>query len=47
MERWFGADFSRVRVHIDTDAQRSAEAMQAAAYTVGHDIVFGAGKYTP
>jgi len=47
MERWFGADFSRVRVHIDTDAQRSAEAMQAAAYTIGHDIVFGAGKYTP
>jgi len=47
MERWFGADFIRVRVHTGMDAQRSAEAMQAAAYTVGHHIVFGAGKYMP
>jgi hypothetical protein len=47
MERWFGADFTRVRVHTDTDAQRSAEAMHAAAYTVGHNIVFGPGRYVP
>jgi hypothetical protein len=47
MERWFGADFARVRVHTDLGAQKSAEAMGAAAYTVGEDIVFGPGKYTP
>jgi hypothetical protein len=47
MERWFGADFTRVRVHTDVAAQRSAEALQAAAYTIGQDIVFGAGKYAP
>ncbi len=47
MEHWFGADFSRVRVHTDMAAERSAEALRAAAYTIGQDIVFGAGKYAP
>ncbi|PTL78086.1 DUF4157 domain-containing protein [Vitiosangium sp. GDMCC 1.1324] len=40
----FGHDFSRVRVHIDDDA---AQAVQARAYTVGQDIVFGQGEYAP
>jgi hypothetical protein len=43
----FGHDFSAVRVHDDADAHRSARAVGANAYTVGSDIVFGAGRYTP
>ena len=46
MER-FGHDFSAVRVHSDSLAARSAEALDAAAYTVGSDIVFGRGRYAP
>jgi hypothetical protein len=47
MERRFGHDFSQVRVHADDAASRSAHAVQARAYTVGRDIVFGAGNYSP
>ena len=47
MERRFGHDFSMVRVHTDMAANASAEAANAHAYTVGHDIVFGAGKFAP
>jgi hypothetical protein len=43
----FGHDFSRVRVHADAPAARSAEEVGALAYTVGRDIVFGAGQYRP
>jgi hypothetical protein len=47
MEPRFGHDFSRVRVHSDTHAAVSAQAVNALAYTVGHHVVFGAGQYTP
>jgi hypothetical protein len=47
MEPRFGHDFSRVRVHTDATAARSAEAVHALAYTVGRDVVFGAGQYAP
>ena len=47
MEQRFGYDFSRVRVHSDAKAAESARAVNARAYTVGHDIVFGAGQYRP
>ena len=47
MEPRFGHDFSRVRVHTDAKAAESAREMDANAYTVGHDIVFGAGRYAP
>lgn len=47
MEPRFGQDFSRVRVHTDTKAQASASAVNALAYTVGRDVVFGAGQYRP
>jgi len=40
MERRFGWDFSRVKVHADPAAARSALALGARAYTVGNDIVF-------
>lgn len=45
MEQRFGYDFSQVRVHTDSAAQRSARDVHANAYTVGHDIVFGAGGF--
>jgi hypothetical protein len=47
MEPRFGHDFSRVRVHDDTRAVQSANAVNARAYTVGSDIVFGGGAYAP
>jgi hypothetical protein len=43
----FRHDFSRVRVHTDARAAASAQAINALAYTVGHQVVFGAGRYTP
>jgi hypothetical protein len=45
MESRFGHDFSRVRIHADADAQRAAEHLGAAAYTLGTDIVFGWGAH--
>lgn len=47
MEQRFGYDFSRVRVHNDGAAQQSAREINANAYTVGHDIVFGTGQFKP
>ena len=47
MESRFGHDFARVRIHADTRAAESAVAVSALAYTVGNDVVFGAGQYTP
>lgn len=47
MEPRFGHDFSDVKVHTDTSAADSAQAIDARAYTVGQDIVFGAGQYAP
>ena len=42
----FGYDFSQVRVHSDSKAVESSQAVDAAAYTVGKDIVFGGVRYT-
>jgi len=47
MEPRFGYDFSQVRVHSDESAARSAREISAKAYTVGADIVFGAGQFNP
>jgi hypothetical protein len=47
MEQRFGHDFSRVRVHADAAAQTSARDVDAQAYTVGRDVVFGSGQYAP
>ena len=41
----FGHDFSKIRVHTDARAAESARAVNARAYTVGHQIVFGSGQY--
>lgn len=47
MEPRFGHDFSGVRVHTDGKAAKSARAVNALAYTIGRDMVFGAGQYAP
>jgi hypothetical protein len=47
MEPRFGHDFSRVRVHSGDAAALSAQAVNAQAYTAGHNIVFGAGRFAP
>jgi hypothetical protein len=43
----FGQDFSDVRIHTDAQASSAARDVEARAFTVGRDIVFGAGEYTP
>ena len=40
-----GHDFSRVRIHTERAAAEAARAVGAVAFTVGNDIVFGAGRY--
>jgi|GEM_PF-3577299 hypothetical protein len=47
MEARFGYDFSEVRLHTDPEAARSARSVNARAYTLGKDIVFGKGQYVP
>ncbi|MBZ5522161.1 MAG: DUF4157 domain-containing protein [Acidobacteriia bacterium] len=47
MESSFGADFTGVRVHHDSTAARAAHSVDALAFTVGRDIVFGGGQYAP
>lgn len=47
MESGLGHDFGDVRIHTDPAASDSAKAVNAQAYTVGNQIVFGQGKYAP
>jgi len=47
MEERFGHDFSDVRVHAGPRAAESAGSVSAAAFTVGRNVVFGAGQYAP
>lgn len=47
MESRFNYDFSKVRLHTDTQANQSAQALKARAYTIQNDIVFGRGQYQP
>ncbi len=46
-ERSFGHDFSGVRVHNDGAAAKSAQSINALAYTSGNNIVFNTGQYAP
>lgn len=43
----FGHDFGNVRVRADARATESARAVNAQAYTVGMNLVFGANRYAP
>lgn len=42
-----GADFSPVRVHTDSAAEETARLLNAKAFTLGTNIAFGAGRYSP
>jgi hypothetical protein len=47
MEQRFGHDFSRVRIHSGSAAEESARDIEAHAYTVRGDIVFGRDRFAP
>jgi hypothetical protein len=47
MEERFGHDFGGVRVHTNARAAESAWAVNAMAYTLGQNIVFWSGQYSP
>jgi hypothetical protein len=46
-ESRLGHHFGHVRVHTDARAAATARALRAQAYTVGPDIAFDTGRYTP
>lgn len=43
----FGRDFSDVKIHAGALATKSAQSIQAMAYTSGNNIVFNEGQYSP
>ena len=43
----FGRDFSAVRVHTDNRSADLARSINARAFTLGSDVVFGQGEYQP
>ncbi len=47
MESRFGHDFGEVKIHHNSTASESAKKLSANAYTIGSDIVFATGKYSP
>ena len=47
MAQRFRRDFSNVRVHTDRTAVDLAADLNAQAFTIGNNIVFGAGSYVP
>jgi hypothetical protein len=47
MEPRFGHDFSRIHIHSDSRAAEAAQALNALAYTIGPNIVFGREAYAP
>lgn len=47
MENHIGQDFSAIRVHTDAKAAASATMIDAQAYTVANEIVFGEDQYAP
>ncbi len=42
----FGRGFGNVRVHTGSKAAEAAKAANAKAFTIGRDMVFGAGQYS-
>jgi hypothetical protein len=47
MQDRLGHDFRSVRIHTGEQAAAAARAVEARAFTVGSDVVFGAGQYAP
>jgi hypothetical protein len=47
MESRFGTDFSNVRIHSGSYASQLSKKLNAQAFTVGNDIYFNDGKFSP
>ncbi|WP_318186622.1 M35 family metallo-endopeptidase [Pelagicoccus enzymogenes] len=47
MESSFGADFSKVRVHTDKQADALSRSINAKAFVHGQDVYFAASRYQP
>jgi hypothetical protein len=47
MERAFGHDFRRIRLHADPGAAAAARRLGANAFTMGSHIGFASGRYNP
>ncbi|MEM9538547.1 MAG: DUF4157 domain-containing protein [Cyanobacteria bacterium P01_E01_bin.42] len=47
MGKAIGADFSGVKIHTDSTADRLSESIQAKAFTTGRDVFFKRGAYQP
>src|SRR2546421_857345 len=47
MESNFGADFSGVRIHSDSQSSELNKNLHAQAFTYGSDVYFNSGKYNP
>ncbi len=43
----FGYDFSGVKVHTGDEAAKTAKSINARAFTIGNDVMFGASNYSP
>jgi hypothetical protein len=47
MDSSFDYDFSNVRIHADSTAAKLASSLDARAFTLGDNIIFGPGQYDP
>lgn len=47
MESRFGADFSNIKIHTDSNAAGLSKDLNAQAFTIGNDIYFNDGKFSP
>lgn len=47
MESGFGQDFSQVRLHTDSEAANMSSSIHAKAFTLGNDIYFNQGQFSP
>jgi hypothetical protein len=47
MEDAIGADFSKVKIHTDSQSDRMSKSIQAKAFTTGQDVFFRQGAYNP
>ncbi|XGW00354.1 MAG: DUF4157 domain-containing protein [Leptolyngbya sp. BL-A-14] len=47
MEQAFGADFSSVKVHTDSQSDQLSRSINAKAFTTKNDIFFSGGAYNP
>ena len=47
MESRFGTDFSKVNIHTGPEATQLSNELNAQAFTMGNDIYFNLGKFSP